>query len=346
MSGEADDLRAKLNSLLDGLGKLEVGRARIVNLFDGLIATHVCPDQVRTLVAALPPPLSDIWDVYRDLLDRIRELHQALYFQRPSPPVWDRSIALVVERSLFDQEAPASNGATTAAEGAKKPFRLFSEEYITAAKARKKVQEPVTNAIELADLLDYIREGLRTGLAAQGLGNAGRVVFFTPVDSLWEQITAGRFRGVSDPFPDAGPANRVCDFLGLPYRNCWLVELRSRSTLGDLVEQGKLALAAPTVIEAWAHDYFRHWPRAKADDRWGRTLHVGEGLVGRAETEGRPEGIVDHLSSKLLSTDFDVSILGRVSARRIPRQNEINEFLASKRELAAMVREIVSRVAP
>ena len=171
-------------------------------------------------------------------------------------------------------------------------------------------------------------------------------MFFTPVDTLWEELTAARCRSDSDPFPDPGPANRVCDFLGLPYRNCWLVELRSRSKLGDLVEQGKLTLAAPTVIEAWAHDYFRHWPREDAADPWGRTLHVGDGLVGRAESEGRPEAIVDHLSPTLLSADFEVSILGRVTARQIPMQKDVNEFLTSKRELTVMVQEIVARVAP
>lgn len=341
----ADVLGTKLNFLLESLKELEAGRARIVNLFDGLKATHVCPDHVRQLVAALPPPQSDTWEIYRDLLDHIRGFHQTLYFRRPSPPVWDRPIALVVERSLFDQESPPSN-EVNADPSAKKPFRLFSEQYIRAAKSQRRVQEPVTNKTELVDLLEYLREGLRNGLADRGLGAAGRVVFFTPVDTLWEELTAARFRGDSNPFPDPGPANRVCDFLGLPYRNCWLVELRSRSKLGDLVEQGKLTLAAPTVIEAWAHDYFRHWPREDAADPWGRTLHVGDGLVGRAESEGRPEAIVDHLSPTLLSADFEVSILGRVTARQIPMQKDVNEFLTSKRELTVMVQEIVARVAP
>ena len=339
-------IRARLHSLLESLRNLEAGRARIVNLFDGLRATHVCPDHVRELVAALPRPRSDTWEIYRDLLDHIRGFHQTIYFRRPSPPVWDHPIALVVERSLFDQEFPASTNGTDADRSARKPFRLFSEQYITTAKSQRRVQEPVTNAAELADLLEYIREGLRTGLADQGLGNAGRVVFFTPVDAFWEELTAARFRKDGEPFPDPGPANRVCDFLGLPYRNSWLVELRSRSKLGDLVEQGKLNLAAPTVIEAWAHDYFRHWPREEAPDRWGRTLHVGDGLVGHAEPQGLPEAIVDHLSPTLLSTEFEVSILGRVTARQIPKQKDINEFLVSKRELTVMVQEIVAKVAP
>ena len=93
----ADVLGAKLSFLLESLKELEAGRARIVNLFDGLKATHVCPDHVRKLVAALPPPQSDTWEIYRDLLDHIRGFHQTLYFRRPSPPVWDRPIALVVD---------------------------------------------------------------------------------------------------------------------------------------------------------------------------------------------------------------------------------------------------------
>jgi len=128
----ADVLGTKLNFLLESLKELEAGRARIVNLFDGLKATHVCPDHVRQLVAALPPPQSDTWEIYRDLLDHIRGFHQTLYFRRPSPPVWDRPIALVVERSLFDQESPPSS-EVNADPSAKKPFRLFSEQYIRAA---------------------------------------------------------------------------------------------------------------------------------------------------------------------------------------------------------------------
>ena len=167
----ADVLGAKLNFLLDSLKELEAGRARIVNLFDGLKATHVCPDHVRKLVAALPPPQSDTWEIYRDLLDHIRGFYQTLYFRRPSPPVWDRPIALVVERSLFDQESPPSS-EVNADPNAKKPFRLFSEQYIRAAKSQRRVQEPVTNRTELVDLLEYLREGLRNGLADRGLGNA------------------------------------------------------------------------------------------------------------------------------------------------------------------------------
>jgi hypothetical protein len=347
MSGErgpTGEVGAKLNFLLENLRKLESGPARIANLLVGLKANHVRADHVRELVQALPRPPSDTWEVYAELLDHIRKLNHALYFQRPSPPAWDRPIALVAERSLFDQGVLAGNIDTRTDHSVTKPFRLFSEKYITMSKSRRMVQDQITHAGELADLLEYIREGLQTGLADDGLGKPGRVVFITPVDAFWENLTAERFCRDGDPLPSPGSADRVCDFLGLPYRNSWLVELRSRLKLGELVEQGRLTLAAPTVIEAWAHDYFRHWPREEAADRWGRTLHVGGGFVGRANPEGLPEAIVDHLSPKLLSEAFEVSILGRVTARQIPLQKDINIFLVKNGELAALVREIVARV--
>ena len=341
------ELREKLGVLLGALRELETGQARIANLLIGLRAGHVHPTLVRSLVEDLwSYPINDEVDAYHRLLDRIRERHPTLYFKRPSPPVWERQVAVVLESPLFDQgaAAPVATAADMSAEQPSRPFRLFSDHYVSNARALRLVPDRVTNAIELADLLEYLREGLRAGLAGAGLGAAGRVVFITPVDEFWEGLTAQRFRSARDPYPELEAADRICDYLGLPYRRDWLVELRSRHTLGQLVEEGKLALAAPTVIEAWGHDYFRHWPRGAAPDPWGRTLYAKRGAIGRGEPDGLREAIIDHLSATQLSEAFEVSILGRLTDRPVPQQDEINQVLVEKPNLTAWVDEIITRV--
>ena len=89
-------------------------------------------------------------------------------FPPPVPAGRDRPIALVVERSLFDQECPSSSEGN-AYRSAKKPFRLFSEQYIRAAKSQRRVQEPVTNKTELVDLLEYLREDFAADSRIAGL---------------------------------------------------------------------------------------------------------------------------------------------------------------------------------
>jgi hypothetical protein len=327
----ARDVRAKLDRLLKSLITLEYGSARVANLHDGLLARHIDVSQVRKLIAALPSLPSDDYEIYSSLCDYIQKLSDDLYFRRPSPPTWDRPIALVIELKLVD-EAPN--------------FHLFSEEYITRAQDLGNApgrQLPVLNAEELADLLKYIREGLANGLE-HGLGAPGRVVFLTPVDEVWEGLTASRFCGDGKPYTHPGPAGSVCDFLGLPYQNTWLVELRSRLKLSEIVERDKLTLAAPTVIEAWRHDYYRHWPRDQISDRWGRTLFVGRESTG--DDRGLPEAIVNRLSRELLSKAFDVSILGRVTARDLPRHEVINAHVVRKRNVSALLQQVVTRIPP
>jgi hypothetical protein len=339
--GTTSDPGTKLRFLLEKLRRLESGRGRIANLCCALEANHVRADRLRDLIADLPHPSDDEdFDAYKTLSDHIRARSFQLYFQRPSPPIWDRPIALVLDWSLLDR----SGGQ----------FHLFSDEYIE--KARSSGGKNPTSAGELADVLAYIRKGFREGLGNLGLGEplaksieekkefSGRVVFVTPVDEFWEKLTAERFRGFNDPFPNPGPADQVCDYLGLPYKSMWLIELRSRLTLSELVRQGGLALAAPTIIEAWPHNYFRQWPPDAAADRWGRTLHIGNGMVGLDDPQGLPEAIVDHLPPVLLSREFDVSVLGRVTARSVPEQKDVNDFLIAPRELAILVEEIVSKV--
>ncbi|MEA2887452.1 MAG: hypothetical protein QOD11_1812 [Bradyrhizobium sp.] len=338
--GATGDAGTKLKSLLEKLRRLEKGQARIANLCFALEANHVRADRLRDFVADLQHP-SDNLDVYQVLLDNIRDFSRNLYFQRPSPPTWEHQVALVLDWSLLDQN---------------KQFHLFSDEYIKNSKSLKMSPGAATDASELNDMLTYIRTGFRRGLDSVGLGEPfmkstdekkkpnGRVVFVTPVDEFWEKLTAGRFRGLNDPFPNPGPADQVCDYLGLPYRSMWLVELRSRLTLSELVRRGGLALAAPTVIEAWVHDYFRQWPRGATVDCWGRTLHVGNGLVGGADPQGLPEAIIDHLPPALLSDAFEVSILGRVTARSVPQQKDINNFLVAERDLTVLIDDIVSKV--
>jgi hypothetical protein len=327
----ASDVRAKLDRLLKSLIALEYGSARVANLHDGLIARHIDVGQLQKLIGALPSLPSDDYEIYSNLCDYIHELSDDLYFKRPLPPTWDRPIALVIELTLID-EAPN--------------FHLFSEKYIARAKALASVpdrQRPILNTEELADLLRYIRAGLVNGLE-HGLGARGRVVFLTPVDDVWEELTANRFCEDGAPYIHPGPADSVCDYLGLPYRNTWLVELRSRLKLSELVEQDNLKLAAPTVIEAWRHDYFRHWPRDAVPDRWGRTLFIGRDSAG--DEKGRPEAIVDQLSRQLLSGAFDVSILGRVTAREVPRQDVITAHVVQNRKVAALLQEVITRIPP
>lgn len=337
--GAISEAETKLRLVLEKLRQLEAGPARIANLCWALETNHVSADQLRDLISSLQNP-SDQFDAFALLLTHIRGRCRNLYFRRPSPPIWNRPVALVLDWALLDQG---------------EQFHLFSREYIMRAKALRQAPGEIANASELDDALVYIRKGFREGLGNFGLGEqftkpsdgrtpSGRVVFVTPVDEFWEGLTAKRFRGIDDPFPDPGPANQVCDYLGLPYRNMWLVELRSRLPLSELVKQGELTLAAPTVLEAWVHDYFRHWPRDATVDAWGKTLHVGNGRVGIAEPPGLPEAIVDHLPPTLLSTAFDVSILGRVTHRPIPRQNEVNDFLFAKRDLKVLIDGIVSKV--
>jgi hypothetical protein len=339
--------RARLKSMLDNLRRTPPGSARITNLLDGLQAEHVRPLDVKQVAASTADPRSDpAWDVYADVLDAIRRLHRAIYFRRPSPPNADRPVALVLERSLFDQEFPPSvpePSANQAGAQARK-FCLFADEYVKTAKSCGKVRNHIADGSELADLLEYIRDGLRNGLQGEGLGTAGRVVFVTRVDRAWEELTRERFRGDRDPLPSSAAADRVCDHLGLPYRSCWLVELRSRCSLGELIEKGKLTLSAPTVLEAWGFDQFRHWPRRGDTDRWGRTLHATNGAVGRVTPEGLPEAIIDRLPGSLLAEEFEVSILGRASPRWVPQPHEVMQYLAGNRDVAAMVEDIVTLV--
>jgi hypothetical protein len=341
MVGTTSDVEIKLRSLLGKLRSIESGQARIANLCYALEAKHVCVDRLRDLVTTLRHP-SDNFDAYDVLTAHIRGQSRDFYFQRPSPPIWDNPVALVLDWTLLDEATP---------------FHLFSDQYIASAGSSRTHPERATTARDLDDALNYVRTGFRQGLGSVGLGEpfarsidekktpSGRVVFVTPVDEFWDKLTAGRFRGVNDPFPDPGPADQACDYLGLAYRSTWLVELRSRLTLSELVRRGGLSLAAPTVIEAWGHDYFRQWPRDAAVDCWGRTLHVGNGLVGAAEPQGLPEAIIDHLPPALLSEAFEVSILGRVTARKIPTQKDINDFLVAQRDLTVLVEDIVSKVA-
>jgi hypothetical protein len=337
--------RARLKSVLDILRQTPSGPARITNLLDGLQAAHVRPLDVQQVAASTGRARSDTaWDVYADLLDAIRRLHGTIYFRRPSPPDADCPVALVLERPLFDQEYPPSIpglSANQVGEQAKK-FRLFGDEYIKTAKSCGKVSSHFADGSELADLLEYIRDGLRNGIAGEGLGAAGRAVFVTRVDRTWDELTRERFRGDRDPMPSSAAADRVCDVLGLPYRNCWVVELRSRCSLGELIEKGKLSLAAPTVLEAWGFDQYRHWPRRGDTDRWGRTLHARDGAVGHAMPEGLPEAIIDRLPRSLLAEDFEVSILGQASQRWVPQPREVMQYLAGNRDVAAMVDDIVT----
>lgn len=352
LPGAEGDVGAKLNVILGHLKNLEAGQARIANLHSAVEARHIRADQLREL-ATVQRPSSGIFDTYAALLTHIRELSPVLYFQRPSPPRWDHPVALVLERALLDEG---------------KQFHLFSADYIADAKSKRAVPQKIGSASELADLLAYIRKGFRQGLGTAGLGEpfrrgdpvakagpggqtgvaakpSGRVVFVTPVDEFWDRLTAERFKADSDALPNPGLANRICDLLGLPYRDNWLVELRSRLTLRELVDRGQLTLAAPTVIEAWVHDFFRQWPR-EGDDEWGRTLHICDGPVGRADPQGLPEAIIDYLPPGLLSEAFEVSILGQLTRRPVPLQREVNEFLIAERELATLIESIVSRVSP
>jgi hypothetical protein len=326
----AKGVRVKLDRLLKSLIALDYGSARVANLHDGLIARHIDGRQVRKLIAALPNLPSDPDEIFKYIYDHIQNLSDDLCFKRPSPPTWDRPIALVIESTLVDREG----------------FHLFSDEYIRRAKDPGGLPDrelPVLNTNELADLLGYIRDGLTNGLE-HGLGAPGIVVFVTPVDDAWEKLTAHRFRGDGGAYTHPGPADSVCDYLGLPYRNAWLVELRSRLRLSEIVEQDKLRLSAPTVIEAWRHDYFRHWPRDEISDRWGRTLFIGRDSAG--DDKGLPEAIVDRLSRELLSRAFDVSILGRATGRDLPQHDVITAHVVQKRNVTALLQRVTTRIPP
>jgi hypothetical protein len=326
----ARNVRAKFDRLLKTLIALEYGPARVANLHDGLIARHIDGRQVRKLIAALPNLPSDPDEIYSHIYDYICNFSDELCFKRPSPPTWDRPIALVIESTLIDREG----------------FHLFSDEYIARAKDLSRVPDrdlPALNTEELARLLRYIREGLTDGLQ-RGLGAPGIVVFVTPVDNVWEMLTASRFRGDGDTYTHPGPADSVCDYLGLAYRNTWLIELRSRLRLSEIVDQDKLRLAAPTVIEAWRHDYFRHWPRDQIVDSWGRTLFIGRGSAG--DDKGLPEAIVNRLSREVLSGAFDVSILGRVTARDIPQHDVITAHVVQKRDLTVLLQRVMTSIPP
>lgn len=327
----------RLKLVLERLRQIEFGPARIANLCRALETDHVSARQLREVISGLEDLPPDNFDAFSLLLDHIRAHCHNLYFRRPSPPSWDKPVALVLDAALLDR-GPY--------------FHLFSRDYITRSTSAGVAPEEAVDADDLADMLAYIRTGFREGLGNTGLGErfdagkslSGRVVFVTPVNEFWENLTARRFRKPGDPFPALGAADQICDYLGLGYCNTWLVELRSRLTLSELVREGGLALAAPTVLEAWSHKFFRHWPRDATVDTWGKTLYLSKGRVGIADPPGLPEAILDHLPPSLLSKEFDVSILGKVSGRSIPDQQEVNEFLIAKRDLTVLIDDIVSKV--
>jgi hypothetical protein len=97
---------------------------------------------------------------------------------------------------------------------------------------------------------------------------------------------------------------------------------------------------APTVIEAWAHDYYRHWPIREVEERWGRTLNFAELGPGLAQATGRPEAIVDHLPGQLLAEHFEVPILGHVSKPKIPTVEQVARHLARDRTIEYLVQTV------
>lgn len=334
---EAQDTGTRLKLVLENLRHVDTGPAQIANLCRALETNHIDASQLRNVISRLKDTPSDTVNAYRLLLDHICAYGHNLYFRRQGPLDWDEPVALVLDTVLLDRGAH---------------FRLFSSKYITESTSTGAVPVDAKNVDELADMLTYIRAGFAHGLGDTGLGERfdagrslnGRVVFVTPVNEFWEKLTAGRFRGPGDPYPAQDAAHQVCDYLGLPHRNGWLIELRSRLTLSQLVQRGRLAMAAPTVLEAWSHKFFRHWPRDATHDAWGKTLYLRKGLVGAAEPPGLPEAILDHLPPSLLSSEFEVSIIGKLIGRSIPDQHEVNEFLVAKRDLADLIDDIVSKV--
>jgi hypothetical protein len=94
------------------------------------------------------------------------------------------------------------------------------------------------------------------------------------------------------------------------------------------------------VIEAWAHDYYRHWPVSVIGERWGRALHFAELSAREAQAGGRPEAIIDHLSGQILAQHFEVAILGRVSKRKIPTIEQVARHLAGDRTLDYLVQTV------
>src|ERR1700752_3305139 len=335
MSARTDhplEIAQKLQLLLRALRAVDFGPARIVNLVDGLNAKHINSEHIRALLDQLPDPSPDPKEFHEATVNVLAQLSNDIFFKRPSPPDCELPFALVLPLRIFNEVGG---------------FHILSDAYIRGKRPSKSIPDPMeaSEPDGLLDLLDYVREGLSRHLA-RGLGGApGRVVFVTPVDQFWIQLTAGRFLRRDSQFTDPGPADLVCDYLGLGYRNDWLLELRSRVPLRELIARDQLMLAAPTVIEAWVHDYFRHWPRGTEEDRWGRTLHLGENFTDRRGSEGRPEAILNKLSQNLLSTQFDVSILGRVTARPRPPPEAVCSYLIESRELAALVQEAVMTVA-
>src|ERR1051326_7628171 len=190
----------KIDRLLQTIRDTPYGPSRIANLSDGLSAQHINVDQFRELINTLPDMPREASKAYADFSDHIEKWTE-IYFQRPSPPSWDRPIALVLYMELFDQQTQ---------------FHLFSEQYIAKAKSLGTAPSPllpIWEAEDLDDSLRYIREGLVRGLA-KGLGAPGRVVFVTPVDENWETLTSNRFSEDERSYAHPGCADDVCNQLG------------------------------------------------------------------------------------------------------------------------------------
>lgn len=334
-----------MQSVLESLAEMPGGMARLSNIASGLKQNHISPSALRKL-------LSETAEVsvgsyagterkyrgYQRLRDCIIRRQQELYFQRSTPQLCESGCALVLPLGVFKGDAS---------------FQLFKREYVDQGRDYGLLPRAIESAYDLDMLLSYLRQGFRDGLPEiGGLGDpkSGIVTFLTPLDETWEKLTVKRIEGISplEAMPSGCDVASILDYLGLPYTDSsgWLIELRTKLPLREIVglagRHGKCA--APTVLESLGHDYFRHWPNYDGTDRYGRTLHFDTLRAGGPDSAGRPEVIVDHIPGSVLASHFEVSILGRIPVRHIPKPDEVATYLVGNRERDDLIKEICEKL--